>query len=196
MRGYLSFVLAFLSLALILSLLSLSNAAGSRSLSKAVSVERIYGVEMNVKEIILEEARQGGRTGFSIYSTTHFERMCKHCPDNFCAPYIPPAPPPENACDETLCSACFREDEARNASEYWSELGISSLNGHMFDPDFSINIGHADTEASLSADPLRKGYFILSDIRFREDLRINISSEKLSISAGSRIPAGTGVDCG
>src|SRR4030095_3907449 len=129
MRGYFSFSLVLLSSLLALSLLMLHHQSGQRDLSKAVSVQRAYGLQMNAKESVVESMRQGASAGFGYYDSTHDIAMCKHCPDNFCAPTIPGVTT-ENACDATLCSACFREADARESAVSSAAAKAAALNGH------------------------------------------------------------------
>jgi hypothetical protein len=197
MRGYLAFVLVFVSMALVLALLSMVAAAGPRSLSRAISVERAYGVQMNAKESALGISRQLGRKGFDIYRMTHFPQMCGHCLDHFCIPSPLPAPLLGNSCSEQLCSLCFREDGARAYAEAGAAMGLASLNsGGVFDRDFSVSIDGGLPEAFLAPDPVMEGSYILDSMRFRVPLRIRVESDKLGISSDSSIPAGTVVRCG
>ena len=85
MRGYLSFILVFIAVLLLLALLRLHDAAHSTDLSKAVAAERTYAVQMNVKESVVESARRGALAGFSDYDATHDIKLCKHCPDSYCS---------------------------------------------------------------------------------------------------------------
>lgn len=185
MRGHLSFVLVFLSVLLLFHLLELQLASKDFGLSKAVAVQRIYSVQMNIKENILEASRQGAVDGFSEYDSSHDISLCRHCPDHACIPASP-----TNFCDAVLCSRCFREDEARRYAEEGAVLKLASLQGHGFDTDFSAAIGTAGLSAYLEADPLSSNGFSLSHIQFQDDIAISLSSVKFSISAQARIPEG------
>jgi hypothetical protein len=194
MKGYLSFVLVFVSSLLILSLLSMSQAAGSVNLSKAVVVERTYGIQMNVKENLFEAARQGAMEGFADYDAAKDIRLCRHCPDHSCSP--PADPPPPNICDASLCSRCFREDEARAEAEKGALSNISSLRSHVFDPDFEVQVGQPAFEVFLRSDPLARNGFALDFGRFRDPLGISVASKKLGISSRSEIPSGMVISYG
>lgn len=188
MRGYLSFVLVFLSTILLLSVVSLLAQARTSDLSKALSFERSYAVQMNAKECIIETARQGAAAGFASYDASHDISLCRHCTDHFCVPPTPANPLPPNRCQESLCAQCFRESEARAASEAGALLALSSLENHRFDDEFNASHGPAVMEAYLAAEPESKNGFGLSMLRFRRELQIGFHSEKFRIDAGSKLP--------
>jgi|GEM_PF-1895672 len=185
MRGHLSFVLVFLSVILLFHLLELQLASKDFNLSKAVAVQRIYSVQMNIKENILEASRQGAVEGFTAYDSSHDISLCRHCPDHACIPASP-----TNFCDAALCSRCFREGEAREHAEEGALLKLVSLKTHGFDPDFSSSIGDAGLSAYLKAEPLSSNGFSFSHVQFQDDVLISLSSVKFSISAQARIPGG------
>jgi len=190
MKGYLSFVLAFLCLMLILALLSIVQAQ-AYDFSKAIAAQRAYGTGMNAKESILENLRSGARAGFEGYDSTHFPEACMHCLDHFCT--IPPAP---NFCHAQLCSLCFRENEARNASERGINDSLAALMAHGLDPDFNVSIAGGSPEVFLAPDLKRPGKYIPDSIRLRERMGIYVGSEKLGIWYETGIPAGTVVGYG
>jgi len=101
MRGYLNFLLVFISVFFILILFAASETPSSISLSKAISAERIYQAQMNSKEMVNESIRKGGIAAFAAYNSTHFVFMCD--PD-----FGGPADP-----------ACFRMEEAA----LWTRAG-------------------------------------------------------------------------
>jgi hypothetical protein len=184
MRGYISFVLVFISVLLLLSLLKLHDASSSTDLSKAVAVERIYGVQMNVKESVIEAARQGALDGFVGYDAIHDINKCKHCPDSFCSP-LPEAP---NRCDTALCMACFREADARASATDKAISGVRSLNTHEFDSDFQVRIDDPSLEVFLEADPLAKNGFRLGSARFTKEFSVFVDSRKFAISSTAEMP--------
>ncbi len=190
MRGYLSFILVLVSLQLVFSLLEVKSASESTDLSKAISVERTYSVQMNVKECILEAARQGASEGFAAYDASHDIRLCRHCPDSYCSP-VPAAP---NRCDPLLCEQCFREGEARAEAERQALSMIDLLRTHQFDSDFLITIGGAELEAFTKADVTAKNSYALDYLRLRGDLSIRLESEKLGLSAVAKIPRGVVIE--
>jgi hypothetical protein len=185
MRGYLSFVLAFVSILLILSLLEAQLVSRDFELSKAVAVQRAYSLQMNAKEVIFELAREGANEGFDGYDSSHDVSLCKHCPDHFCVPGSL-----VNGCDALLCGRCFREDEARERAESGAKSKLARLSPDIFDPDFTLSMEEPSIEAYLGPEPLSPNGFRLSHIRFREDLQIMFGSEKFGISGTARVPRG------
>jgi hypothetical protein len=190
MRGYLSFILVLVSLQLVFSFLDVKSASESTDLSKALSVERTYSVHMNVKESVLEAARQGAREGFAAYDVSHDIRLCRHCPDAYCS-VVPAAP---NRCDLLLCEQCFREHEARAEAEKQALSTIGLLRSHQFDSDFWVTIGGAEIEAFTKTDVTAKNSYALDYLRLREDLPIRMESEKLGLSAAAKIPRGVVIE--
>jgi hypothetical protein len=186
MRGYLSFVLVMVSLLLVFSLLDAREASLSTDLSKAISVERVYSLQMNVKECILEAARQGADEGFKAYDATHDIKKCIHCPDSFCSSN----PRAKNRCDPGLCTQCFHEGEARGEAKKYAEARIGLLGIHDFDPDFTVTLWDAEVELLTQPDPTAKNGFSPDYTRFKKNLRISLVSDKLGISADARIPRG------
>lgn len=191
MQGFVSFILVFVSVPLLLSALSISQAAGHSDLSKAVAVERAYGLHMNAKEAVLEAVRQGSGSGFAAYDSSHDILLCRHCPDHYCVSPSPLNPAPPNACDSDKCGRCFREAEARAAAELGALTSMSSLRPHIFDGDFSVGVGTARTEAFLRAEPLAKNSISLDFVRFRDALPISVDSERLEVRGKWEIPQGT-----
>ena len=66
----------FAAFALLLSLVELNLNSKTHNLSNAINAERFYRVQMNVKEVIIEAARQGAREGFQMYDSTHQISAC------------------------------------------------------------------------------------------------------------------------
>ena len=188
MRGYLSFVLVLASLILVFTLLELSLASNSVDLSKAISAERAYGVQMNVKESIIESAKQGALEGFNTYDSSHDLSLCKHCHDFFCAPQE--LLPPPNVCDQSLCERCFRESDARIEAEKGAILRVVGLANHNFDNDFDIFISPAVIDSFTAADPASKNGFSLSSLRFKDDLHLRFISKKFGLSTNATVPEG------
>ncbi|MEW6721785.1 MAG: hypothetical protein AB1324_00830 [Candidatus Micrarchaeota archaeon] len=188
MRGYVSFVLVFSSALLLSSLILLYDSSGRADLSKAVTAERAYGIQMNAKEAAIESVRGGAESGFSAYDTVHSLENCTHCTDHGCAPLSDPPPP--NYCSEALCDGCFRESGAREAALSSAQARLSALRGHEFDRDFNVSIGNAELEAFLAPDGTAKNGFALSGVRFRRALQIDVQSGKFGIFAAGKIPQG------
>jgi hypothetical protein len=184
LRGYLSFILVLASLVLAFSLLDVHLALKSINFSKAVAVERTYGLQLNVKEAVAESARQGALDGFSAYDRAHDASSCRACLDHGCALMMPPA------CDGMKCAACFREDDARRAAEHEAEGKVAALSSHVFDDDFSVLISGFAPEARLRADRDAKNGFALDTVRLGEKLEIILQSQKFGISANATLPQG------
>lgn len=191
MRGYVSYVLVFCCSLALLSLLFVSQEAGSYDFSRAIAVERSGALHMNIKECLLESARQGAAAGFESYDVSHDISLCRHCPDNYCAPPTPANPFPPNMCDPLRCGKCFRESEARMAAEDGALGRIGALRAHVFDPDFTIGIGNAAIAASLRREPASPNGFSLGTVFFRDDVGIEAKSTRFRMSCSSRIPKGT-----
>ncbi len=188
MRGYISFLLVFASVLLFLSLMELRLASGSTDLSSAIRLERANGFGMNAKEAAAECIRQGARDGFADYDSAHSLGSCAHCPDNICAYPVPPAPPPPNFCDATLCLGCFRESGARLAAEAGAAAAMRSLS--VSDGDFEAAFGGAEVESFLRHDPAGRNGFALDSVRLREPLPISFGSVKLRILSSAALPRG------
>ena len=88
-------MVVFAAFALLLSLAQLNLNSKSHNLSGAIVTEKFYRTQMNVKEVIIESARQGAQEGFDVYAATHTLAACSN---------------PQTQ------SQCFRENEARTAA--------------------------------------------------------------------------------
>jgi len=118
MRGYLSFILAFASVFLILSFIEASE-AGRISFSKAIAAERTYQAQMNAKEAIIESIHDGAAEGFRIYNATHYVEACA---------------------DPATEESCFKADDARMATKLGAYLYLAKLGSVSFDPDMEVRI--------------------------------------------------------
>lgn len=181
MRGYFSFILVFVSLLLILTLSSINT---QTDFSKAISIERAYGVSMNVKEVIIETLKHGANEGFNQYDSTHDIARCRHCIDHFCT-YDHDFP---NYCDDFLCLQCFREPDSRAAAINVAKIKFSSLKNYQFDPDFTISIQDPQMLVFLYPNKLAKNGFSVDYLRFEQDDLILINSTFLSTN--STLPKG------
>ncbi len=188
MRGYVSFMLAFCCVMLLLSLAALRLSASDIDLSSAIALERVEGASLNLKEAAAEAARQGAAAGFAAYDSAHSVGACRHCPDSFCSYAIPPAPPPPGYCDALLCSSCFREGEARAAAESGAAASVASLPAE--EGDVELRIGQAAFESSLRPDPLGRNGFALDYVRLKETLELHASLPAFGISLDGRLPSG------
>lgn len=196
MKGYLSFILVIASIFLFISLLLVFRSSSSVDLSKAIAVERAYGLGMNVKEAAFESVTEGAKDGFRTYDALHDVSLCKHCPDHFCVPPTPANPAPPNICDAMRCSGCFREAEARESAATRAITKIRLLKSHHFDPDFTISLDEPEVEVFLLVDQLSKNGFSLDYVRFKEPMYIHVDSSKFDVKSVTRIPKGWVVSCG
>ncbi|VVC04155.1 Uncharacterised protein [Candidatus Bilamarchaeum dharawalense] len=179
MRGYFTFILVFVSLLLVFTmLLSVSKS----DFSQAVAIERAYGLSMNIKEILIESARQGANEGFAIYDNNHDIRLCRHCQDHFCT-YDRDYP---NYCDDHLCSICFRENDARASAIQTAQQKITNLKNHKFDPDFSVSFTDPQLSVFLKPSKLSKNGFSLDYMSVDGEIPIILSSK--FISTKSKLP--------
>jgi hypothetical protein len=121
MKGYLNFLLVFASVFFILILINASQITSSISFSKAIAAERVYQVQMNSKEIITESIRVGGREGFRLYNSTHFEYMCH---------------PQFGGQTDPLC---FRSEEAAIWTKAGAYIYLAKVDGR-FDSDIQVEI--------------------------------------------------------
>ena len=187
MKGYLSFVLVLVSLSLILLLL---NIQPSQNFSKAISLERISSIQMNLKEVLIESIRQGAQSGFADYDTSHSLEDCTHCIDHFCS--VVPLEP--NYCNELLCSGCFRESDARTAASAEITLTISKLKNYSIDHDFSFSLTEPEFEVFLKPDLSSKNGFTIDFVRLKKDLILSLQSEKFNTSNSAKLPKGLVVE--
>jgi hypothetical protein len=190
MKGYVSFILVLLASLALLDLLSLYSSSSETDLSQAVAAERIYGIEMNVKEALIASVRIGAKEGFDEYDKGHDIKNCRHCPDHFCALSIPANPLPVNFCDNLLCGGCFRESGARNSAMMGAQNRLEALKSHTFDQDFNISFHPAEIEILLRPDPFSKNGYSLDFARFRSSCGFTVSSEKFQTERKAKIPGG------
>ncbi|HIE56406.1 MAG TPA: hypothetical protein EYP90_14745 [Chromatiaceae bacterium] len=137
MKGYLSFVLVFASVILILGFVQADLSAGTVDLSRAISAERAYQAQMNVKEVLLEAAAQGGLRGYGAYADGRSELACvQYCPD-FGECLHPKTPP----CDMVKCAdKCFRISDAQSEAEKGAMLKMREVSAAEFDSGADIVI--------------------------------------------------------
>ncbi|MEW6748081.1 MAG: hypothetical protein AB1295_00025 [Candidatus Micrarchaeota archaeon] len=183
MRGYVSFVLVFLAASVMLSAYGLQSATRP-DLSRAVSAERAYGLQMDIKQSATESIRQGALEGFTLYDNAHDVDKCIHCP-GACLP--PPAP---NRCDPAICALCFREDEARESAISGAQDRLAALAKHSFDGQFQALITAPSMDVLLRPDPARHNGFSIDYTVLRSPLSVSVRSESLEISAFSELPGG------
>ena len=75
MKGFFSFILLFSLILLIIYSTTYFSNPYSFSTDKLISIERIYQLEMNLKESVWEGAKQGSLDGLSIYLLSHPEEF-------------------------------------------------------------------------------------------------------------------------
>lgn len=196
MRGYVSFVLVFISSLILLSSLALLNAARSADLSGAVEAARAGGISMNVRECVVESVRQGASSGFLMYDASHDITLCRHCMDNSCVPPNPAYPNPVNWCDATLCGQCFRSSEARSAAETGAGAALLALRPDSFDDEYSVEIGGADFEANLMAAPQSRNGIHLESMLLRNDVVFTLESAERGFRGESVMGSGMVVRIG
>ncbi|MBN1169876.1 hypothetical protein JXA56_02535 [Candidatus Micrarchaeota archaeon] len=181
MRGYLSFVLVFLAIVLVFSMLNLNIKNND---PKMLITERIYSTSMNVKEIILESLDQGAEKAFRDYDAHHNVSLCRHCTDHYCSPE-PLAP---NFCNAGLCKQCFRVDEARAYARQGAFYNYEKLKSHIFDPEFDIDFSNPEIEVFLQSDPLFKNGYFYHSYRIETDILIYVNG--FETSSSFKIPRG------
>jgi hypothetical protein len=141
MKGYLSFLLVFVSVFMILTLIEVSQLPSQISFSKAIAAERVYQVQMNAKEVALESVRHGGISAFKLYNETHKSEICKTQSPNH--------------------PNCFRSEEAIIWTKAGSFVLLSLLERANFDSDIKVNIFCTDsmTDSQLieSSKEVREG---------------------------------------
>ena len=194
MRGYLSFLIIFASIFLIIALLELTLASKSWNFSKALEVEKASSISLNAKEMIIGVMEQNAKTAYTEYDLTHRIDDCVHCPESFCSP-VPDMP---NACDPVACLSCFREPEAREKARVAAVSAFSKSKNFELS-SMLIEIGdegnqegkEPEIETLSVISPLARNGYALGGIRFRSELSVRVSSEISDLVAVSRIPRGT-----
>ncbi len=134
MKGYLSFILVFVSAFLILNLVQASEQANKISFSKAIAAERTYQFGMNGKEAASEAIRQGATSAFNEYSLNHSVAKCA-------------APPLYDKTPE-----CFRPDEAKIWTKYGAYLSLVKLSNIKFAADMDVRISCAPPITRVTAN--------------------------------------------
>lgn len=223
MRGYLSFVIVFVCVFILLSLFLAKSELLSADFSKSIVAERMHQTSMNIKQGIFAAAESGGKGAFVQYDFTHSRDECVHCPDMGCVPPTPENPTPPNVCDPVRCSICFRDEEARILSAAGAQTVLNSVADSDFEFGHSIWCGKLSNgeagllaketrekgkalgggapasscvifDAELTPDLLSENGVRLSRIRTLQDIGITLYSEKHDISSVSKIPAGMVVE--
>ena len=122
MKGYLSFILVFVSAFLILNLVQASEQASKVSFSKAIAAERTYQYGMNGKEAAVEAIRQGALSSFNDYDKNYIYAECG----------LPPA--------YVNNQKCFRPDEAKLWTKAGAYLSLVQLSNTKFSDDVDVKI--------------------------------------------------------
>jgi len=161
-RGYFTFLIVFAAFALLLSLAQLNLNSKSHNLSGAIITEKFYRVQMNVKEVIIESARQGAQKGFDDYASTHTLAACSN---------------PETQ------AQCFRENEARAAANAGAlanmELLVADSN---FDNEMIVVLlpGTYPVETSLKLSAAHHSGYELDTVTISKssDMMFTLGSKK------------------
>ena len=164
MKGYFGFLVVFAAFALLLSLVEFNLNSKSHDLSSAITSEKLYGIQMNVKEVIIEAAREGAKEGFNKYVEG------------------PPFPHSAAACSDPKASACccFRVLEANTFTVNGASAKLSSvLSNAIFDD--SVTVGFVPNPSIITSeiveDPASISGHRLSSITI-SPTQITITSKK------------------
>ena len=162
MRGYFAFLIVFAAFALLISLVELNLNSKSHNLSAAIVTEKFYRVQMNVKEVLIEAARQGAVEGFGEYTATHNTAICVQNPNH---------------------PNCFKKDEAAAAAELQAMIRIQDAITADFDDDIDITVflGTTPLTAKVVPDPsVLPNHFRLSSIELAKTspISMTMTSEK------------------
>jgi len=161
LKGYFGFLVVFAAFALLLSLVEFNLNSKSHDLSSAITSEKLYGIQMNVKEVIIEAAREGAKEGFDNYTATHSVAACSDLKASACC--------------------CFRIQDAERDTVNGARAKLSSvLSNANFDD--SVTVGFVlDPLLSISSeiveDPTSPSGYRLSSITI-QSIQINITSKK------------------
>jgi len=118
LKGYFGFLIVFAAFALLLSLVEFNLNSKSHDLSSAITSEKLYSIQMNVKEVVIEAAREGAKEGFDNYAKDHTIYACA---------------------DPETVDRCFRVSEARISTESGALLKLLSvLGGANFDDSITV----------------------------------------------------------
>lgn len=159
-RGYLSFLLVFASVLIVLSAIHIYLISGNIDASDAILAERTHQENMNLKELVLEAVREGGQDGYSFYDSLHSHESCvKYCP-NMGACTLPHTPP----CDLVQCElSCFRLSDAQKAAEDGAISRLQELAKTEFSEDFTLWCGEvSDSQSRKLAKRMREEKTTLS----------------------------------
>ncbi len=130
MRGYVTFLIVFAAFALLISLVELNLNSKTHNLSDAIMSERFYRLQMNVKEVVVEAARQGAQEGFQSYAATHWQSACPDDPQY-----------------------CFKQPDAEASAEFHALEKIREAVNTDFDDDIDVSIVVGGSAAGAHAEP-------------------------------------------
>jgi len=166
LKGYFGFLVVFAAFALLLSLVEFNLNSKSHDLSSAITSEKLYGIQMNVKEVIIEAAREGAKEGFNNYVNG------------------PPSPHSVAACSDPKASACCcfssRDAERDTVNGARTKL-FSVLSDANFDD--SVTVGFvpdpllSNITSEIVEDQNSTSGYRLSSITI-QSIQINITSKK------------------
>ncbi len=137
MKGYISFILVFASIFLILTFITINLSSTDFNLARAVSAERTYQIQLNLKEAMIESAKQGAMNGFEKYSVLRSDEAClMYCVERgVCLLSRPPT------CNKPSCKQfCFKESDAEKAAEEAAVSNMARVKSAFSQDDVSIEL--------------------------------------------------------
>lgn len=175
MKGYFTFLIVFAAFALLISLAELNLNSKTHNFSSAIKSERFYRVQMNVKEVLIEAARQGALEGFIQYTLVegHTQAACLN---------------------PNTMNLCFnRNDAKRKADEYarnnMETVLVMASGTDKFDDEMDVIVKCNEIEFSpltcqnavkteVEVDALSLYGWRLSSVGLSSDISIVVSSSK------------------
>lgn len=81
MRGYVTFILVFFAVALLLLSLEALTNSDKTNLSQAIAFSRVSKIDLNAKDTITELAREGAKDGLNAYIAVKVAEAAEKCAD-------------------------------------------------------------------------------------------------------------------
>lgn len=137
MKGYLSFILAFASIFLILSFIAINLESTNINMARTLAVERSYQIQLNLKEAMIGSAKAGALDGYQQYAMGRSDDACTlFCKERGVC-LLPKTPP----CNKFKCkSFCFKESDAEDAAEEGAATRMAEVQDRFDQDDISISI--------------------------------------------------------
>lgn len=171
LRGYFTFLIVFAAFALLISLAELNLNSKTHNLSSAITTEKFYRIQMNVKEVIVESARQGAQQGFDAYAATHTEAACMESPNH---------------------PACFKSRDAQESADNAALLKIEMVlaSADFGDAAVVLNPGTNPVNSKVEPAPTLSGWRLASfELSKTSDMSFTVASEEQpSLSTTVKIP--------